>query len=769
MDEIDFLSIFQQELDEEVRRVTDLILELEKRPEEEEILRSLMREFHTIKGAARAIQFDDIRDVAHLLEDIYHAILEGKADQRDSLIDLTLHAIDLMQGILAANQGGTAFTGHEGMPELVRLYLQGEDPEVPLGATAAPPSPPAEEHPPEAAREKKEAVGETPSKPEPEGGQAPEKPSAEREPIRPAGDGNPFLDSLMNLSGEITVSVGALDDHRRVLSGVFREISRLDYELGHREQGEDIAGSLSTGIQERLRSILGDHARSMEMLDVTENRLRILSDQLDGQVTQARLVPLDTVFSSYPRQVRDLAQELGKTCDLIVTGQETRIDQEILNRIRVPLTHLLRNALDHGIEPQEERKQQGKSLQGTVRVRAEQLGSVVRITLSDDGAGIHMDRVKKKVLARGDTTKELWEGMEDSEREQFLYLPGFTTTSSVSSTSGRGVGLDIVKTEVEQVGGQLSLKSEAGRGTEFTLELPLTLSLTRCLLVRGGRDPFFGNQHYAVPLRDINRVCRITREDLRTVEGRRAVRVGEETLPLMDFSAIMALDPITRGLEQKHLLILEGGGQRIGILVEGVFDEQHIVHRRITSRLGKIRYVDGATIMRDGNVALIVDVLDLLEHVTDLLGSEAVVSQQPEEQAADIPRGKHVLVVEDSQTVREVVRHFLESAGYQVTTAVNGMDGLNKLKAGPVDIVISDIDMPRMNGIDMVSQLRSDPRYRDLPIIIVSYKDREEDRKKAMDVGVNMYVTKSEFDSMEMLERIRSLVPEDPLEMSACA
>jgi two-component system, chemotaxis family, sensor histidine kinase and response regulator WspE len=760
MDEIDFLSIFRQELDEEVRRVTDLILELEKRPEEEDILRSLMREFHTIKGAARAIQFDDIRDIAHGLEDIYHALLEGRADQRNSLVDLTLHAIDLMQGVLSANQEGRPFTGHETLPDMVRLYLEGGDPNIPEKGVA--PVPPEERpaHPPgqgalftanpEASSERNRS-------------QEPDRPAPEREPARAVSDGNGLLDTLMNLSGEITVSVGTLDDHRRVLLAVSREMARLAYDLGHRE-GRRRGGSHPAALlQERLRSIQVEHSRSLAMLDATENRLRILSEQLDSQVTKARLVPLDTVFSAYPRQVRDLSHELQKKCDLTLVGQETRIDQEILGRIRVPLLHLIRNALDHGIEAPEERVRKGKSPQGTLRIQAAQFGSVVRITLSDDGAGVDMARVKQKVLARGDTTETLWEGMDPSEREQFLYLPGFTTASEVSQTSGRGVGLDIVKTGVEQVGGKLSLKSVPGQGTDFTLELPLTLSLTRCLLVRGGKHLFFGDQHYALPLRDVERVCRITRDDLRTIEGRRAVRIGEETLPLVDFSTIMALEPLADSLEQKHLLVLEGATRRIGLLVEGVFDEQHIVHRKIVSRVGKVRHVDGATILSDGNVALIVDVLDLMEHAHDLLGHNGPGSAcEATDPGPDSKPGRHVLVVEDSQTVREVVRHFLESAGYRVTTAVNGMDGLNKLKAGAVDIVISDIDMPRMNGIEMVRQIRSDPRYRDLPIIVVSYKDREEDRKKALEAGINLYVTKSEFDSMEMLERIRDLVPGGP-------
>ncbi|MEE8203464.1 MAG: response regulator, partial [Alphaproteobacteria bacterium] len=334
--------------------------------------------------------------------------------------------------------------------------------------------------------------------------------------------------------------------------------------------------------------------------------------------------------------------------------------------------------------------------------------------------------------------------------------------SAVSETSGRGVGLDIVKTDIERVGGHIEVSSEPGRGTRFVLELPVNLSLSRCLLVAGGQHPFFGIQHFAFPLHDIGEVRRVAQAELRTIDGREAVRVGDETLLLHDLATLMGLEPLHENVERKHLLVV-GGSNRFGVLVDDVVNEQNTVSHAFDERLGKVRDMQASTLLRDGGVALIVDMKDLLQGLIE--GRDAIATPQalnddeaPEEAATE---RSNILVVEDSATVREVERHFLEAAGFNVTTAVNGVDGLNKLRNGHFNLVITDIDMPRMNGIELIRKLRAHDRYSDIPVIVVSYKDREQDQAEVLAAGANHFVTKSAFDSGEMLEMIRGIVRPD--------
>lgn len=810
MAEIDFLAIFRSQVEGQLRSASDLALELERASgageDLTELLESLMREFHTVKGAARAIQFDEIKEVAHQIEDIYHALMDGEGEVRmPDLTNLTLHALDLVEGLLQSRVDGGVFTGHESLRQSVQSYLKGEPLNLPKAgassadevvSTAPAPAPApaqesaeveegvadgadddAEEGAEEGVADELEAA-EAVINPEPAAAES--QGSADRPSqasMQSAGDYEQLTDSLLTVSGEFTVAIDALQDQRQMMRGASQRLSNMQRELGlflgqlmDKVQQAGIEPPLErmSELQRKIRAFTGQHAESIESLDLAESRLQFLGENLRDEVTRARLVPLSNLFSNYPRVVRDLAQELGKQCRIKITGEQTRIDRAVLEAVRAPMIQLLRNGLDHGLESAEERRAAGKPDQGSLTLSAVQLGGQIRITLEDDGRGIDMERIGRKVVDRGDTTDELWEAMTQQEREQFLFLPGFSTAKQVSATSGRGFGLDIVKVEVEKVGGMVTLEHpENGVGSRFVVELPLTLSLTRCLMVAGGNSTYFGRQVYAMPLNEVGEVRRVTAADLRQVEGGEAVRVDNETLPLHDFSRMMRLTPIHQQLEDKHLLVLGRGNERRALLVDEVLDEQDVVVRTFDSRLGKLRDISGVTLLRDGGVALIVDLGDLLQSMQDNQGNSGALGNHLgngldlEHAGDDVEEGAdtgHILVVEDSATVREVERHMLEQAGYSVTTAVNGVDGFNKLRADNFDLIISDIDMPRMNGIEMITKIRATEKYAQIPIIVVSYKDREQDRAQAMDVGANHYVTKAAFDSGEMMEHIRELI-----------
>lgn len=816
MAEIDFLAIFRSQVEGQLRSASDLALELERASGAGEdittLLESLMREFHTIKGAARAIQFDEIKDVAHQIEDIYHALMDGEGEVRmPDLTNLTLHALDLVEGHLQSRVDGTPFSGNDNLRQAVQGYLKGEPLELPTapaeGAAAveaveeesavAEVSTETEPEPEpvevavtdaeavvesgEAERSAPEAENSAPGEPPitAQGNGVPQAGATRTQSSQSAGDYEQLTDSLLTVSGEFTVAIDALQDQRQMMRGASQRLTIMNREMGlfiglmmEKIQQAGIEPPLErmSDLQRKMRIIGNDYSASIESLDLAESRLQFLGENLRDEVTRARLVPLSNLFSNYPRVVRDLAQELGKQCRIEITGEQTRIDRAVLEAVRAPMIHLLRNGLDHGLETPEVRRAAGKPDQGKLTLKAVQLGGQIRITLEDDGRGINMDHIGEKVVQRGDTTQELWQAMTDQEREQFLFLPGFSTAKQVSATSGRGFGLDIVKVEVEKVGGMVTLEvPESGHGTRFVVELPLTLSLTRCLMVSGGKSNYFGRQTYAFPLNEIGEVRRANSADLRQVEGRESILIDKDILPLHDFSQMMSLEPARDKMEEKHLLVIGRGSERRALLVDEVLDEQDVVARTFDSRLGKLRDMQGVSLLRDGGVALIVDLGDLLQSMQDSHGSGSSmgmgshlgfgneVETSIDQIESDTETG-HILVVEDSATVREVERHMLEQAGYSVTTAVNGVDGFNKLRADNFDLIISDIDMPRMNGIEMITKIRATDKYGQIPIIVVSYKDREQDRMQAMDAGANHYVTKAAFDSGEMMDRIRELI-----------
>ena len=774
MADIDFLAIFRTQVEGHLRCASDLALELERVTASGDgtsvLLESLMREFHNIKGAARAIQFNEINTVAHLVEDIYHALIIGEVQiQMPDLTNLTLYALDLVEGFLQARVDGVEYSGHNEMSLFTKAYLSGAAVEIGrqrAGATGLSFSvqPKMEELP--SAERSFVKIDELNNQPSPTAAQASNNSGQ-------ATDYESLTDSLLTMSGEFTVAVDSLQDQRIALSGAVRQLDRYERDLGQfmstmlatlPGSSTQIPRERSAELFKQFRTIRASCARSVDSLDQAESRMQFLGENLRDEVTRARLVPLSNLFSGYSRVVRDLAQELGKQCSIQIEGEHTRIDRAVLEAVRVPLIHLLRNSLDHGLETPYQRTMAGKAVQGIITLSAIQLGGQIRITLEDDGRGIDFEEIGRKVIERGDTTEELWNTMTQEEQDQFLFLPGFSSAQKVSETSGRGFGLDIVKTEVEKVGGKVSLKSvKNGMGTRIVLELPLTLSLTNCLMVIGGKSSFFGAQTFAFPVNEVEEVRRPKRDELRIIEGSQHILVGDLCIPLHNFSQFIGLQDLQENIERKHLLVIGTGSNRRGLLVEQVLDEQDVVVRLLDTRLGKLRDIEGRALLRDGGVALVVDVDDLLLSMQDSAGAKAMsyavsMHDQSADEANNQKSRGNVLVVEDSATVREVERNMLEQAGYTVTTAVNGADGFNKLRSDTFCLVISDIDMPRMNGLDMIAKIRAIDKYATLPIIVVSYKDREQDKNAALDAGANYYVTKASFDSGEMMNQIEMLI-----------
>jgi two-component system sensor histidine kinase and response regulator WspE len=487
-----------------------------------------------------------------------------------------------------------------------------------------------------------------------------------------------------------------------------------------------------------------------EHLIQLSSRLNFLSERLHALVLRGRLRPFSEGVQGFPRLVRDLARDLGKSVEFSILGGATLIDRDILSRLDAPLNHLLRNALDHGIESPEQRERVGKAPVGKLTLEARHLNGRLLITLTDDGNGIDCERLREKIIQRGLVNPEMSGRLTEQELFAFLFLPGITTRETVSQISGRGVGLDVVQTMIHGCGGSIRVSSEPHVGTRFECQLPVTRSVVRCLRIE------VDGHAYAFPLSRIHRAERIATSRVESMESMRFFRSDDGPVALFSARALMGLEKIEDPSRDLALVLFELEGRRYALEVDRLVGEMDLVVRPLDPRLGKVAHFSTVSIDHEGRPILIADVDDLIRTFDRLAGREEGRSlpQQPA-RGADHQR---ILVVDDSLTVREVERKLLQDAGYEVETAVDGVDGWNQLAKGRFALIVTDVDMPRMNGIELVTRIRADERFCDLPVVIVSYKDREEDRQLGLQAGADDYLTKGSVHDEGLLEAVRHLI-----------
>jgi two-component system sensor histidine kinase and response regulator WspE len=507
---------------------------------------------------------------------------------------------------------------------------------------------------------------------------------------------------------------------------------------------------------EKIHSLTTGHTVDFEL---SSRRLENLAHRLYGEVVASRMQPFSDGMHGFSRLVRDLAKELGKKVRLDVLGTATPVDRDILEKLEAPLTHLIRNALDHGLETPAEREQMGKPPEGKLIVEARHVAGMLNITVRDNGRGISVERLRGKVVEKGLINPDMAGSLTKAELLEFLFLPGFSTAGKVTELSGRGVGLDIVFSMAQEVGGSVRVESEEGEGTRFLLLLPLTLSVLRTLLIE------INAEKYAMPLTRIDRILRIPHAELHVVEDRQFYTLDGENIGIVDARQLFRIPDHRRTPGLCHLLVFSDRINRFGLVVDRFLGQQDLVVHPLDPRLGKVSNIGAGAILEDGSPVLILDVDDLVRSIDHLLTHDRVRKIAPwGHDAASCPQGatgrKRVLVVDDSLTVREVERKLLETQGYEVTVAVDGMDGWNNLQGGAFDLVVSDIDMPRLNGIELVRKIKGDPLFKALPVMIVSYKDRDEDRLRGLEAGANYYLTKSSFHDETLLRAVRDLIGE---------
>jgi two-component system, chemotaxis family, sensor histidine kinase and response regulator WspE len=434
-----------------------------------------------------------------------------------------------------------------------------------------------------------------------------------------------------------------------------------------------------------------------------------------------------------------------------VVGENVGVDRDILEKLEAPLNHLLRNGIDHGMETAEERHAASKSPRGTIRLEARHWAGMLSVTVSDDGRGIDVNKVRDRIVKRRLLQPAVAETLPDADTLEYLFAPGFSTAETVTEVSGRGVGLDVVRSVVEQVGGSVRVSSQLGIGTTFQLQLPITLSVVRSVLVDIGGEP------YAFPMIRIERIMTVARSQLQSLENHQYFILEGRSVGLVSGADILDLKAAVQASDDLPVVILSDRANTCAVVVDQFLGEHDLVIRPLDPRLGKVADISAAAIMTDGTPVLVVDVEDMLRSIVRLLqqGSLARV-HAPKEQKVR----KRVLVVDDSITVREVQRQLLESRGYDVEVAVDGLEGWHKLRNADYQLVITDVDMPRMNGIELVRSVKQDTRLRNIPIMIVSYRDRPEDRQRGLEVGADYYFAKGDFHDVALLDAVADLIGE---------
>jgi two-component system sensor histidine kinase and response regulator WspE len=753
------LELFRLEAEGQTAALSAGVLAIEQLDASPQTLESMMRAAHSLKGAARIVGLEPAVQVAHALEDVFVAASKGRVRVRPEHADVLLAAIDFLGTIAAADDalapdGPWPARAAEVMARLASLPAadaSGSPAALPAAAPAnasLPPEPPVA------------APAPTP----------PAEPASEAEPAAPRGlDPNDrvvrvsadSLTRLVGLAGEALVEtrqmrpfVDALLQFRSAQVDLCDALAALDEKLEAGELASASAAAASVAaIRRRADAGLVAVARHVDDFESFARRNEDLSNRLHHEVIASRMRPLADGIRGFPRLVRDLARTLGKEIRFEVVGEQTGVDRDILDKLEAPLSHLIRNAVDHGLETPAERTAAGKPATGTIRLEARHRAGMLHITLADDGRGIDVERLRERAVAKGLVAEAVAERLGELELLEFLFLPGFTTSERVTEISGRGVGLDVVQSMVKGVGGTVRVASQPGRRTAFTLQLPITMSVIRALLVQIAGEP------YAFPLTRIDHILPVPQAAIRTVEGRQYFdRDGTATglvlaAQILDVVGPPPPDPLP-------VVVVSDRGQQFGMIVDAFLGERDLEVRPLDTRLGKVADINSASLLESGDPVLIVDVEDLVRSIDNVLSGRRLSRVEFEQLAEAARPRKRILVVDDSITVRELERQLLQSRGYAVDVAVDGMDGWNSVRSTPYDLIVTDVDMPRMDGIGLVALVKADPARREIPVVIVSYKDREEDRLRGLDAGANRYLTKSSFHDETFVDTIVDLIGE---------
>ena len=733
-------ELFLTEAETQCRILSDCLVALEIRPGAPELLESLMRAAHSLKGAARIIGLDDAVRVAHAMEDTFVSAQKGEVALGSSAIDRLLRGVDLLGRLASAESPAQ-------MQDEVESFVTGGAAPGESSAVACSFGDWESSH--------RSSTPNTDGTPATEPAAPTAKPDDDPRSLRVAAES---LDQLLGSAGESLVASRRIrafsNDFWRLHGHQRKTAASLESAISSASGGGDVSASLrqlQTMIESGDRLVLAGHAE----FERFERSATQLSQRLYGQALACRMRPFGAIASSLRRAARDTARQLGRELAFEVRGEGTDVDRDLLEKIESPLLHLVRNAIDHGIESPQERTAVGKPAAGRLIIEASHRAGFLVIRVSDDGRGVDPAELRSRVVARGLTDAGTAAKLTRGELLEFLFLPGFSLRSEVTEISGRGVGLDVVQSMVRESRGTVRISSDPGQGTAFVLQLPISLSVMKALVFEIAGEP------YAIPLARVDRVLSVPAAEIESIEGAQYVHVGQGRVGIVDSAAVLGLPVESEGREQANVLLLSSSDAQFGIVVSRFLGEGEIVVQPLDKRLGRVRDIAATALTEDGSPMLLLDVEDFLLSVRRLAAGGQRLGFAPKS-AGPEKAARQILVVDDSLTVRELERKLLSSLGYVVEVAVDGMDAWNAARTGRFAAVVTDVDMPRMDGIELTRLIKNDARLRDTPVIIVSYKDREEDRLRGLDAGADYYLTKGSFQDEGLARAVADVLGEDP-------
>ncbi len=813
----EMMAIFKVESEEHLKNLNKGLLKLEESPTSKELLDDLFRTAHSIKGSARMMGFSKIESVAHKIEDIFGLLRRAEISMSPEDFDLVYEGVDIVSQIIAkiSSDGTDEAIKIDAICKKLDHLVESKNRSALEGVPSLKSKKSKSKKPSEEIHDHKrrienivideladEDMHEKPENFQPE---MHDEMTVEKAESGRATDADEAvirvptkrLDDLMNQVGELITtrikSQQRLTDLKKILEFCMEwhqqneRMKSLVDKISSGLAGIEVRGNGSLPMrglinENDLRHFIASQVTATEKItnlveflnDVydkhSEENLRtaVITSDIQDSLRIIRLLPISTILDLYPRMIRDIGKLQSKKIKLEILGAETRVDKKILEELKDPLIHILRNSIDHGIEAPGEREQAGKNPEGSISIKAGYVGNMVQIEISDDGRGIDTERILQIAMKKGYVKQDQSTEISKTDLIGLIFHSGFSTAKIITDLSGRGVGLDVVKSNVERIKGTIETTSEKGKGTKFILKIPLTLATTHVLIVEIDGD------NYSLPIDYIERTVRLTEEELWTGGSNPFVMVDGDPIPLFKLEEV--LGNVKQRLKNKGLLkfgsaqkigqhitsietnkfpavVFSSGGRRVAFLVDKLLDEQEVVVKSLGKQLKRVRNVAGSTVLGDGRISIILDPNDLVRSVQGS-GSKFVFKER---RSKDLVK-KKVLVVDDSITTRTLEKNILESAGYNVTIATNGTEGYQKLSEGGFDVVVSDIEMPLMNGFEFAEKVRKESKFSDIPFILCTSLESDKDKRRGIEVGANAYIIKGSFDQSNLLETIEKLL-----------
>ncbi len=756
------------------------LVELEHNPEDLDLLNRIFRVAHTIKGSSSFLNLNILTHLTHNMEDVLNRARKGEIKITPDIMDVVLRSIDLMKTLLVTirDTGSDTNNGKENEIEEAVKQLQAITSQNLEGAKEGTKEAPKKESQEEAKKENikenqenkakaptaKDFASDNPLADEPDldyTNMSAEEVEAEIERLlnkrqeadkerraqkkqeaKPKQEVAPKTETPKAPKTETKAKAKADTEENKAPSiGVEQtvrvDVRRLDHLM-------NLIGELVLG-KNRLIRIYGDveerydGEKFLEELNQVVSSISAVTTDLQLAVMKTRMQPVGKVFNKFPRMVRDLSRELGKSIELIIEGEETELDKSIVEEIGDPLIHIIRNSCDHGIEPLEERRRLNKPETGKVQLSAYNEGNHIVIKISDDGKGLDPVMLKEKAVEKGVISERDAEGMSDREAFNLIFKPGFSTAKVVSNVSGRGVGMDVVKTNIEKLNGIIEIDSEVGVGTTQKLKIPLTLAIIQALLV-GVQE-----EYYAIPLSSVLETVRISQDEIYTVDGKSVLRLRDEVLSLVRLSDIFKVDAILESNSDVYVVIIGLADQKIGVIVDYLIGQEEVVIKSLGYYLKNTRGIAGATVRGDGKITLIVDVGAMMDMAKSIkVNITTLMNESENTKSKNSPSDYIVLAIDDSSTDRAIIRKCLKPLGITLLEASNGLEGLEMLKNGDKtpDAILVDIEMPKMDGYTFASEVRKYNKFKNLPLIAVTSRVTKTDRMRGVESGMTEYITK---------------------------